>query len=147
MIEITKRTERAEHCSIVAGMIGLLWAGARLDTLSDLQDMLDAIVVLGPDAQQARVAIAWWHVRARAWNEALRELRSIESEGALASLGTSLTAVCLYALGAPMWRTYAYAAAYQSDDPTARRTALALLSAPDVGQQASSICPAPYADE
>ncbi|MEA3122178.1 MAG: type secretion protein HrpB1 [Paraburkholderia sp.] len=147
MSEITEKTERTEHSSIAAGMVVLLWAGARLDTLSDLQDMLDAIGVMGPDVQQARVAIAWWHVRERAWREALRELRRIESEGALASLGTALTAVCLYALGAPMWRTYAYAAAYQSDDPMATRTALALLSAPDVGQRGSWTCPTPYADE
>ncbi|MEA3120235.1 MAG: type secretion protein HrpB1 [Paraburkholderia sp.] len=147
MSEITEKTERTEHSSIAAGMVVLLWAGARLDTLSDLQDMLDAIGVMGPDVQQARVAIAWWHVRERAWSEALRELRRIESEGALASLGTALTAVCLYALGAPMWRTYAYAAAYQSDDPMATRTALALLSAPDVGQRGSWTCPTPYADE
>jgi type III secretion protein HrpB1 len=147
MSEIAERTARTERCPVVGGLIDLLWAGARLDTLSDLLDLFDAIGVLRPDEQQTRVAIAWWHVRARAWSEALHELRRTENTGSLTSLGTALTAVCLYALGARTWRTYAYAAAYQADDPMATRTALALLSAPDVAQRASKVCPATYADE
>jgi type III secretion protein HrpB1 len=121
-----------EGREIVAGMIGVLWAGVRLDTLSDLQDLLDAIAVLDPAATEPRVAIAWWHVRARTWGEALHELRRVERDGALSALGMALTALALYALGDPSWRTYAYAAAYQSDDAMATRTALALLSAPEI---------------
>jgi type III secretion protein HrpB1 len=124
--------EMKKEDGIVAGMIGVLWAGARLDTLSDVQDLFDAIGVLDPDAKEPRIAIAWWHVRARAWGDALDELRHAERDGVQSSLGTALTAVCLYARGDATWRTYAYAAAWRSDDAMATRTALALLSAPDV---------------
>jgi type III secretion protein HrpB1 len=132
-----------DGAGIVAGMIGVLWAGARLDTLSDLQDLFDAIGVLDRDAKAPRVAIAWWHVRARAWRDALDELRCAERESTQSSLGTALTAVCLYALGDASWRTYAYAAAYQSDDAMATRTALALLSAPEVEPREAASVPAP----
>jgi type III secretion protein HrpB1 len=124
--------ELANGSPIIAGMIDVLWAAAGLDTLSDVQDLMEAIAVLRPDHGETRVVLAWWHVRARAWGEALRELRRAEREGVLSSRGTALAAVCLYAHGDPAWRTYAYAAAYQSDDQMATRTALALLTAPDV---------------
>ncbi|TKC86933.1 hypothetical protein FAZ69_20130 [Trinickia terrae] len=127
--------EAMDNNKIVAGMMDVLWAGAGLDTLSDVQDLLDAIAVLRPDHDEARVVLAWWHVRARAWGKALTELRRVEREGMLSSRGTALAAVCLYALSDPAWRTYAYAAAYQSDDPMATRTAQALLAAPDAMQR------------
>lgn len=130
--------ESTNNCQIVAGMIDVLWAGAGLDTFSDVQDLMDAIAVMRPETEETRVVLAWWHVRARAWGEALSELRRAEREGALSSRGTALAAVCLYALGDAAWRTYAYAAAYQSDDPMATRTALALLSAPDIGRRAAA---------
>lgn len=120
---------------IVAGMIEVLWAGAHLNALSDphdLHDLFDAIGVLRPDAMAPRLAIAWWYVRARAWDEALGELRLIEQESELSSLGTALMAVCLYARGAPSWRTYARVAVHAGDDPTALRTAQALLDAPEI---------------
>ncbi|MEJ0003134.1 MAG: HrpB1 family type III secretion system apparatus protein [Pararobbsia sp.] len=79
---------------IVSGMVDVLWAGVTLDALSDMQDLLDAIAVLCPENDEGRVAIAWWHVRRRAWGEALSELRRVEREGALSSLGTALSAVC-----------------------------------------------------
>jgi type III secretion protein HrpB1 len=123
------------HSQIVAGMTDVLWAGAGLDTFSDVQDLLDAIVVLCPDNAEVRVVLAWWHVRARAWGKALSELRHAERDGALSSRGTALAALCLYALGDPAWRTYAYATAYRSDDPMATRTAQALLSAPDIARR------------
>jgi type III secretion protein HrpB1 len=124
--------ETTNDCAIVEGMIDVLWAGAGLDTFSDVQDLLDAIAVLNPGNEGARVVLAWWHVRARAWGEALGELRRVEREGELSSRGTALAAVCLYALGDPAWRTYAYAAAYQSEDAMATRTANALLAAPEI---------------
>ncbi len=117
---------------LLRGMLDLLWAGAQLDRLGDLHDLLDALVVLRPGTDDDRVVLAWWHVRARAWSDALRELRRTERYGELSSLGTALTAVCLYALKDPAWRTYAYAAAYQSDNALATRTALALLAAPEI---------------
>ena len=70
----------------------------------------------------------------RAWGEALTELRRVERDGTLSSRGMALAAVCLYALGDASWRTYAYAAAYKSDDPMATRTAQALLAAPAIGR-------------
>jgi len=76
--------------------------------------------------------VARWHVRARAWKQALSELRRVERDGELSSRGIALAALCLYALGEPAWRTYAYAAAYRSDDRMATRTAHALLTAPEV---------------
>jgi type III secretion protein HrpB1 len=137
MADVTDRIAgQAANGDIASAMINLLWAGARLDDVSDLRDMVDAIAVLDPGAEKARLVIAWWHVRTRAWGEALNELRRVEQDNALSSLGTALTAVCLYALGDPAWRTYAYAAAYRTDDPAATRTALALLAAPDVGHRA-----------
>lgn len=117
---------------VVAGMLKLLWGGAELDRLSDLHDLLDALEVLQPGTDSSRVVLAWWHLRSRAWTDALRELRRTEYAGALSSLGMSLIAVCLYALKDPAWRTYAYAAAYQSDNPLATKTALALLAAPEI---------------
>jgi type III secretion protein HrpB1 len=107
-------------------------AGAQLDRLDDLQDLMDAIVVLRPGANDGRVVLAWWHLRQRSWSDALSELRRIERDGALSSLATALTAVCLYAFKDPAWRTYAYAATYHSDNPLATRTALALLAAPEI---------------
>ena len=118
--------------AIVAGMMDVLWAGAALDTFADVQDLIDALAVLCPRSGETREVMAWWHVRARAWGEALGELRRVERDGALSSRGTALAAVCLYALGDPAWRTYAYAAAYQSDDVMATRTAEALLAAPQI---------------
>jgi type III secretion protein HrpB1 len=118
--------------AIVKGMMDVLWAGARLDTFSDLQDMVGAVSVLRPQADDSRVAIAWWHVRNRAWAAALYELRSVERDGRLSSLATALCAVCMYALGDPAWHTYACAAAYRSDDVEATRMARALLDAPHV---------------
>lgn len=120
---------------IVDGMLGVLWAGAQLDLPGDLrvlEDLLDAIGVMQPEMDEDRVALAWWHVRARAWSDALVELRRTERSGALSSLGTALMAVCLFALKDPTWRTYAYAAAYQSDNALATKTALALLAAPEI---------------
>jgi type III secretion protein HrpB1 len=120
---------------IVEGMLGVLWAGAQLDLPGDLrvlEDLLDAIGVMQPEMDEDRVALAWWHVRARAWSDALVELRRTERSGALSSLGTALMAVCLFALKDPTWRTYAYAAAYQSDNALATKTALALLAAPEI---------------
>lgn len=120
---------------LVEGMLGVLWAGAQLDLPGDLrvlEDLLDAIGVMQPEVEEDRVALAWWHVRARAWSDALAELRRTERGGALSSLGTALMAVCLFALKDPTWRTYAYAAAYQSDNALATKTALALLAAPEI---------------
>jgi type III secretion protein HrpB1 len=128
--------ETMNDSRIVAGMMGVLWAGAGLDTFSDVQDLLDAITFLRPKNDEVhdetREVLAWWHVRARAWGEALSELRRVERDGALSSRGTALAAVCLYALRDPAWRTYALAAAYPCDDAMATRTAQALLAAPDV---------------
>ena len=124
--------ESMNECQVVTAMIGVMWAGAGLDTFSDVHDLMDAIAVLRPDNDEIPVVLAWWHVRARAWAEALSELRRVERKGVLSSRGTALAAVCLYALGEPAWRTYAYAAAYHSDDPIAIRTAHALLAAPEV---------------
>ncbi|WP_244166626.1 HrpB1 family type III secretion system apparatus protein [Burkholderia anthina] len=120
--------------AIVTGMMHVLWAGAALDTFSDVQDLLDAMAVLRPGNGEMREVLAWWHVRARAWGEALTELRRVERDGTLSSRGMALAAVCLYALGDASWRTYAYAAAYKSDDPMATRTAQALLAAPAIGR-------------
>lgn len=126
-------SDGADHAGeIVAGMLKLLWGGAELDRLSDLHDLLDALAVLQPGTDSSRVVLAWWHLRARAWTDALRELRRTEHAGVLSSLGTALIAVCLYALKDPAWRTYAYAVAYQSDNPLATKTALALLAAPEI---------------
>lgn len=121
-----------QNNAIVAGMMSVLWAGAALDTLADVQDLHDAIAVLRPNSDEARVVLAWWHVRTRAWGVALGQLRRVERQGTLSSRGIALAAVCLYALRDPAWRTYAYAAAYHCDDPMASRTAQALLCAPDV---------------
>jgi type III secretion protein HrpB1 len=117
---------------IVAGMMDVLWAGAALDTFSEVHDLLDALAVLRPRSGQTHEVLAWSHVRARAWGEALGQLRRVEREGVLSSRGTALMALCLYAMGDPAWRTYAYAAAYRSGDAMATRTARALLAAPDV---------------
>lgn len=125
-------SSQSDKGELLRGMLDLLWAGAQLDRLGDLHDLLDALVVLRPGTDDDRVVLAWWHVRARAWSDALRELRRTERYGELSSLGTALTAVCLYALKDPAWRTYAYAAAYQSDNALATRTALALLAAPEI---------------
>jgi type III secretion protein HrpB1 len=117
---------------IVKGVLNLLWAGVQLDRLDDLQDLTDAIVILCPGIDDGRVVPAWWHLRTRSWSDALGELRRVERAGALSPLGTALSAVCLYALRDPAWRTYAYAAAYDSDNPLAIRMALALLAAPEI---------------
>jgi type III secretion protein HrpB1 len=69
---------------------------------------------------------------ARAWGEALNELRRTERERALTSLGTALLALCLYARGDEAWRTYARAVLHAADDPNAMRTAQALLDAPPI---------------
>jgi type III secretion protein HrpB1 len=116
---------------LVAGMVDLLWCGARLDALPELQALLGALGTWRTEIARTCVVIAWWHVRARAWREALDELRRIERAGGLLSLGTALTAVCLYALGDPAWRGYARAAAYEGNDPMAAHTAKALLAAPE----------------
>lgn len=116
---------------LVTGMVDLLWSGARLDALADLRDLLEALGTWRAEIARSCVVIAWWHVRARAWHEALDELRRIERAGGLLSLGTALMAVCLYALGEPGWRGYARAAAYEGNDPMAAHTAQALLAAPE----------------
>jgi len=125
-------TATTEHDRVLSGMVGVLWAGTTLGTPADVRDLLDAVAVMRPDHDGARVVLASLHVRARAWSEALRELRQVERAGQLRSRGIALTAVCLYALGDPTWRTYAYAAAYRDDEPMATRIAQALLLAPDV---------------
>jgi hypothetical protein len=51
--------------SVATGMMDVLWAGARLDGLAELHDLVDAIGVLSERALASRVAIAWWHIRAR----------------------------------------------------------------------------------
>lgn len=127
--------EPIQENAVVAGIMRVLWAGAALDTFSDVQDLIDALAVLRPHSDAPREVLAWWHVRARAWGEGLSELRRVERDGALSSRGTALAAVCLYALGDPAWRTYAYAAAYQADDAMATRTAEALLAAPNVARR------------
>ncbi|MDQ7980257.1 hypothetical protein QYH69_23725 [Paraburkholderia sp. SARCC-3016] len=55
----------------------VLWASAVLDTNSRVQDLLDAVTVLRPDNDEARVALAWWHVPLRVWGAALSELRLV----------------------------------------------------------------------
>jgi type III secretion protein HrpB1 len=100
-----------------------------------VQDLIDALTVLRPQSGETREVMAWWFVRARAWAQGLSELRCVERDGALSSRGTALAAVCLYALGEPAWRAYACAAAYQSDDVMATRTAEALLAAPYVARR------------
>jgi type III secretion protein HrpB1 len=130
---MSELADYADH-DVVAGMIDVLWAGAHLDALTDLHDLLGAIGVLRPDAVAPRVAIAWWHVRARAWDDALAELARTEQEGEFPSLGSALMAVCLYARGDPAWRAYAQAAVRAGDDPTALRTAQALLDAPEIAR-------------
>jgi type III secretion protein HrpB1 len=124
--------ETLKDNQIATGMMDVLWAGAALDTFSDVLDLLDAMAVLRPGNGEMREVLAWWHVRARAWGDALSELRRVERGGVLSSRGMALAAVCLYALGDAAWRTYAYAAAYRSDDVMATRTAHALLAAPVV---------------
>lgn len=43
--------------AIVTGMMDVLWAGAALDTFSDVQDLLDAMAVLRPGT--AKCARCW----------------------------------------------------------------------------------------